>query len=242
MLDDNFIRGFRVFWKSFIRHNKWFNYDFIVIDSGLSETVKKELHNTYKKIIIRDVIKDNYKKINLKKTKESLRKTFWKLEVFRQTDYDRLIFLDMDILIMSDISELFKFDDGIIAGCKCFFVGKDMLTDDINTGVFVLNKPAIHRQIYKDLLTIAIPGSNSPDQNIINFYFKNQIKYFNKSYNIEKRVLHTRKHKHLLDNIKILHFVATKPWQKIKPNRREKQYKQLESLWLKYENSINNIN
>lgn len=232
MIDDDFMIGFRVFWKSFIEHNKWFNFDFLILDSGLSEESKKELQETYEKIKIIQVKKENYLKINMSVTSDILKKTYWKLDIFSHDEYDRLVFLDMDILVRGDIREIFQFT-GQIAGCQAYRPRSDRLTQEINSGVFVINKPAISHETYIAILDFTKKGFTMPDQAAINQFFRRK-KYLPKVYNVEKRMLHTKRHKETLNNAKIIHYVASKPWQKIKPNAREKTYRELENLWLEY--------
>lgn len=230
LIDDNFIIGMECFFKSLMKHNPWFDLEFVLLDGGLSTDGKKRVKKIYQNTRIVRIKKESYTNINLRKTHERLRKTFWKLDTFIQTDYDRLTFIDMDVLVMGDISELFNSPHGI-AGVKAYDRNRDRLVEGINSGVFTINKEYINRHTYTGLLRTARPGYSMPDQKVINRFFAGKIKYFNKSYNVEKRMLHTVEYRHLFDKIKILHFVASKPWEKVKPNELEKRYEKWERLW-----------
>lgn len=236
LMDDNFIPGFKVFWKSFLYHNEWFNDPFVIFDCGLSDESKEILKNTYDKIEIRKINKENYKNINFTKTAKKLRNTYYTFEVFN-LEFDRIIFMDMDILVLGDMSEIFNCNDNI-AGCKGYGAKKDMLSRSINSGVFVVNKKYLNEETYKGIINYSRLGFSMPDQHAINGYFAEDIKYLNKRYNVEKRMLHTKRYAKFRDPrcITCLHFVAWKPWQDktLAPNR-EKKYTTFEKLWHEWE-------
>lgn len=236
IIDDNFLIGFKVFWKSFIHFNPWFNHDFVVLDGGLSEKSKKEITDICDRVIFEEIQKDNYDIINMAKTHEKLRKTYYTFEVFR-LNYDRIVFMDMDILVLQDLSELFEYD-GMISGCKAYAAGKDRLSRGLNTGVFVINKNKQRDNVYRDIINYSKDGFSMPDQHAINGFFSEDIEYFNKKYNVEKRMLHSKKYSAFKNpnNIACLHFVAWKPWQdKSTAPKRERTYEQFERLWREWE-------
>lgn len=227
-IDSNFMPGFRVFWKSFISFNPWFDLDFIILDLGLLDKHITELKNTYKKIEIRNIKKENYENINMSMTRERLKKTYYKIDVFNQIDQKRLIFIDMDTLILGDISEIFKFK-GKFGACQIYVSRTDSFGKEINSGVFVINNTS--KKIYDGLLEIAKYGLTMTDQEAINKYFRGKVTYLSKIYNVEKRMLHSKNKKDIFNKKRILHFVASKPWERLKPNKRELMYKSLERLW-----------
>jgi lipopolysaccharide biosynthesis glycosyltransferase len=232
LMDDAFLPGALVCLKSLLHHNPGFDLTFIVLDCGLSEATKQKIKSVYPKTEFRQIQKQNYKHINTANTPVRLRNTFYTLDVFAQTDFDRLIFLDMDTLIMGDLTLLFK-ETAVFAAAQCYKRSKDVLIDEINSGVFVVNKPAISDEVYRQLLAIAPNYPESPDQQILNAAFKGRIKYLDKAFNVEKRLLHARRLSHYRDprNIRILHFVGVKPWASDEEKKREQDYTDFERLW-----------
>lgn len=234
MMDDNFMVAFRAFFKSFIYHNKGFldsGYHFVIIDVGLSSESKKEIREYYNLVIFRKPKKENYIDVNMEVTSGKLKNTYYTLDLFSYTDYDRIVFLDMDMIVFDNISELFKCN-APIAGVKCYDSKRDRLADAINAGVFVVNKMYLNDSTYENLIGIIKEGFQMPEQKTMNIYFKGILEYFNKSYNVEKRMLHTQKYKHILRNMKILHYVAKKPFQSMEGfPERESTYTILEDLW-----------
>lgn len=231
VLDDPFMPGFRVFWKSFIKHNEWFDHDFIIFNCGLSETSKQEIRDTYGKAIIKDIDYNAYKRITKGRKNGWIKPTHYTIETFKQYDYNRLVYIDMDVLILGRIKELFKCK-AEFAAVKGYKTNTDKLFPWINSGVFVLNN--VSKNAYSDLLTILIRGVNATDQGAINEYYEGKITYLDKIYNVEKRMLHSKRFREVFKNKMILHFVASKPWEKEKPTAREQRYRVLEDLWNSY--------
>lgn len=239
LLDDNFYIGFVGFWKSFIKFNSWFldgGIEFVILDNGLSKKVKTDMATFYPAIKFIPVVKDNYKHTNFSLTADRLKNTYYTLDVFGLTQYDRIVFLDMDIVVLDDIKALFDCP-APIAGCQVYSMGLDALSNGINSGVFVINKPVISTDTYKQLLAMTTKGLSMPDQKIINSFFSGKIHYLDKTYNVEKRLLHTKNLIHIRDHPKIIHFVATKPWEADKQNALEASYGEWEKIWIEYYNS-----
>ncbi len=234
LLDDNFLIGARVFLSSFLRHNPWFDHDFVVIDCGLSEESKEILLAAYPKTIFQKVNKAEYRGVKFAKTAPRLQNTYYTLEVFG-LPYDRVIFMDMDMLVMDDVSEVFRFS-GVIAGCKAYDRNRDKFLNFINTGLFVFNAVALQHVSKARLLEIAMPGHSMPDQFVINAAFKRHMQYLPKEFNVEKRMLHTREYRNFLRGVRVWHFVGAKPWQ-VHTEGLESTYREIEQLWGKeYEN------
>lgn len=236
LMDDGFFIGFVGFWKSFIHHNPWFKYDFVVLDNGISEDNKETMKEMCPTIKFRKIRKNNYRNTKFSKTHERLQATYYTLDVFSLYEYDRIVFLDMDITVLGDIKELFESKDPI-RGCKAYIPRSDYLETFINSGVFTINSDVINKQTYVALLRKSERGYTMPDQKIINGFFRDKITYFNKSFNVEKRMMHSEKYKHVFDNAKILHWVASKPWEDVKENQKEYEFLELEKVWWKYYDS-----
>lgn len=230
LLDDNFVIGLEVFFKSLMIHNKlWFDLPFIVLDLGLSSWNKRKIKNIYPNVEFRPIKKDRYSAVNFSATQPRLKNTYYTLDVFIQDDFDKLVFIDMDTLVLGDIRELFH-NHYDIAGVKAYSPRQDKLRIDINTGVFCVSKKYLNEKTYADMLNLATPGHSMPDQHVINDFFKGKMEYFNKAYNVEKRMINSENFRDTLTKIKILHFVADKPWQK----HREPGFEKFEKLWKEY--------
>lgn len=214
LLDDNFVIGFKAFVKSLKKWHPEVNYDFLIIDVGLSDENKSYMKLCYDNLVFIKPDYKNYSDVNMSKTSDVLKKTYYTLELFSFEAYERIIFFDMDMVITGDISEVLNCKEDF-AAVKGYNAKADEMRGDINSGMFVVGEKYLNQATYRALLNIAKKGFSMPDQKTINIYFKDKMKYFNKRYNVEKRMISTQKYKHITDDIRILHFIARKPWQPV---------------------------
>jgi lipopolysaccharide biosynthesis glycosyltransferase len=238
MVDDNFMMCFIAFIKSLIWSNPKLKRRFILFDVGLSEENKKICLDYYPTIEFRDPLKENYSKVNFEKTVDCLKNTFYKLDAFTLFDMEKVVFLDLDMLILNDISALFNIEQKYgLAGIKAYSKGNDRLRNDINTGVFVINKKFLNRRIYDSLIECAITGHSMPDQRVINKTLHNQILFLDKRYNCEKRMYFSNRYLgKLMRDCSVLHFVSQKPYEKNKTSINQ-GYEKLERVWWHFYNT-----
>ncbi|MBR3627697.1 MAG: glycosyltransferase family 8 protein [Elusimicrobia bacterium] len=155
--------------------------------------------------------------------------------------YDKVLYLDSDIIVCEDLTELYNTDidnlyAGVVSVYKYFFKNVLSFNDDkiiseeylarklnilnktyFNAGVLLLNlnemrKGNIQEKSFKFLF------ENYPllyqDQDILNSLFNNKIKFLDRRYNVYYR--------HFLDNkpTTVLHFAGPqKPWNSYKLNK-----------------------
>jgi len=238
LLSREMIIGFNVLMHSLLKYNKWLcekKYDIIIFDDNLKLTDRISIVTKFFEcnILFVDVMKNNYLNVKRQGTNERLVKTYYKLEMFRKVgDYERIVFMDVDMVITGDISELFTMPVEYIAGVKGYHPKEDRLHDYINSGVLVVSKNCINDKVYNDLLKMACDIERKlPDQEIINEYFKGKINFLPKIYNVEKRMEGTNNFKDVLEDKRIVHYVNYKPWENHKENEK---YPAMISLWLDY--------
>lgn len=229
MLNDDFVIGYRVMMYSLLSNNKWFDLPVVIINDGLSQRSTVEVKSLYDNVIFKDINRRMYADVNFEMTAPRLRSTYYKLDTFSYDEFDRLVFLDVDMVILRDIKPLFDCFQPFTA-VRGYDPARDCLRNDINSGVFVVNKPFIGVSTYTDLIGIAKEGHRMPDQTTVNRYFRNKIHYLEKSFNVEKRMQYSSVYRHIYLNARILHFVGEKPWQP-KTSQKEEQYKDAERKW-----------
>lgn len=230
LLDDNFVIGYKAFIKSLLKWHPKIGYDFMIIDCGLSIKSKLEIYNCYRKTYFIEPLYKNYRGIPLHKTDERLQKTYYTLDAFN-LPYDRVIFFDMDMVITGDISEVLNCSADF-AAVKGYNAKLDILRDDINSGLFVIGPKHLDGQTYEQLLKIAQRGFSMPDQKVINIFFKDKITFLPKKYNVEKRMIETQKYKDVISDIRILHFIAGKPWMEVPVD--DKKFIPYYKIWEEY--------
>jgi len=234
--DKKFKKGFDLLYKTLIYHNPTIvKHDFVLMSDEIQH---------YKNF---QVI--NCENLKIKTHIKRFEKTFNKLKVFSLDQYDRAIFLDSDIICLGDIS-LLTCDS---LSNRSLYAAKDdgvslSKRNYINSGVMVINKPLLRQSVFLELIEIAKKGfeeekrdlkGNGSDQTVINDYLRmNNINYgiLETKYNTLKRIFHH--HKEIWNKVKkeirLLHFVGEKPWQK---NRKEINYKEVDMLWKKMRNT-----
>jgi lipopolysaccharide biosynthesis glycosyltransferase len=230
LLNQKALHGFMVFAKSFFYFNKWFDYDFVIFDIDLRTIDRRGIRRIYPNVIFKKINYDNYKKINFGKTHDRLKPTFYKLETFSLFEYKRVVFLDMDTVILGNLEELFENRIKTeFAAVRGYTEKTDTLRADFNSGVFVVNNKYLNESTYKYLLKMARQGFSMPDQKVLNAYFRGAVTWLDKIYNVEKRMEYTENFTDVLKNAKIIHYVADNPWDK---NSRENlKYPKMMKIW-----------
>ena len=152
--------------------------------------------------------------------------TYTKLHIFSYEEFDKIIFLDSDLIVIKSIDHLFKDIDKDFAACDC----TPYFEHIFNSGVMVI-KPA--KKLFQDMLIKKdiLPSYDGSDQGFLNEYFKNNWEKLNIKYNCGKRIYSNQKE--MWDKIDkhVIHFVGTKPWL-----GGEKGYEELEKIWFEYFN------
>lgn len=236
-LNDNHIKLYQAFMRSFLHHNPWFCYDLVILDLGLSEESIKIIYSYYngKKIKVKKPNKDLYRDINWKATHPKLRPTYYKLDAFACSEYSKVISIDMDMIVLGDLSEVFECEEGF-AACKAYNQNADKIADSINSGLFVINAKYLNGSVHRQVIKTARRGHSMPDQKTLNKYFKNRIHYLPKKYNVEKRVFKTRTLKDLLDEVVIWHYIAEKPYEDHSNSPKEQGFDEIENIWWEWFN------
>jgi lipopolysaccharide biosynthesis glycosyltransferase len=249
--DDKFIDGARVMIYSFIRHNPWFNGKIVVLCnqtySQISLENRSRLLEIYQDIEFKEVdtsiyldLIENFKKVA---TQSQLRlvPSLFTFEIFNSCkDHDFLIYIDSDMLILDDISEVFSTDHSILAAPDAgeFRIGSNYYT--FNGGFLVLKKE-VHEMNYRQALIDhagSMKSMSLADQTIMNSFFKDEIVLLNSNYNCLKRCFPDNKFNQFKDSIKIVHYVGSKPWDPVK-SEFESKYQRIEELWKRELNLLN---
>jgi lipopolysaccharide biosynthesis glycosyltransferase len=124
---------------------------------------------------------------------------FYRFDMF-EIDCDRLVFLDLDLLVLGNISDLLNFNED-------FGAVMELDRDIFNGGVLVFNKKFLNKKTKHDLIDLANNQTWSSDQPILNEYFRKYMTPIPKKYNVL-----TCEYGRVKD-INILHYIGSKkPW------------------------------
>jgi lipopolysaccharide biosynthesis glycosyltransferase len=135
--DKEFLISCSVMIKSFIDNNPWFSEDIVILSDELDEKDINYLKSIYNKTFLKEA-----KSVNLKNNfYNHMLKTYIKFQIFDlcKNDYDRVVFIDSDCLIMGDLKELFLINAPFSA-CSELDPNHAEKKVDFNTGVMVINK------------------------------------------------------------------------------------------------------
>lgn len=240
--DDQFIYGTSVLLHSFQKNNKWFNGDIIIFYDELS-TDSIKLLKIFENIRLVKISKKLRSCLNNLVTKypqyKNSFKRFYSTEIFRLSDYEKILFLDSDMIVLKDVSEILLFNSDFLAcsdACEYFGEVRDRASflkikvedpdkencflKSFNSGLLLIPNKYLNKKVYNDLINLTIhtkwENLKMPhtDQYIYNHYFENDVNYLPSEYNVivpkAEKILKSSGIK--MDDIKILHFVGHKPW------------------------------
>jgi lipopolysaccharide biosynthesis glycosyltransferase len=216
---DDYLPGVLALKKSLFLYNS--NIDFVVLTTKmLSNKALKILKSVNCKIkIVEDIENPSIENID-----KSTFNHYTKLRVFEMIEYIKIIFLDADLIVCSNIETLFSAQhmSSVIAG--------GLITEnkwsDLNGGLLVI-EPSI--QLFKKMLAAVsyLPSSDKSDQGFLHSFYKNwpQNKklHLDHKFNVPIQYLDTYCkefnyrfsyiEKELVTNIAVLHFWGpVKPW------------------------------
>jgi lipopolysaccharide biosynthesis glycosyltransferase len=241
----DFVPGTLVLIHSFLKHNPWFDGDIVIICDSL-EDEQKQLSRIFPKVIFKKPGDDLLLRIghlcrNLPKLLPK-RQRFYSIEAFNLKGYDKLLFFDGDMLVTSNLSEIFEQQTELMACSDNPYDKQDRIRDRVtfkrlpsdetagnpqilaktfNAGFMVVDKRFLNNETYQSLkLLINIDifrkiKTHNTDQVVLNLVFDGKVTFLPAGYNLilsQSPELIETK-KLSPDEIKILHFTGKyKPW------------------------------
>ena len=191
----------------------------VIVPTNLSDKTKQLISQRDIQLIELDpvVIDDNLLQQNLEKNWNN---TFFKLSVFNLTQFDKVVYLDLDMIIKRNIDELFE-----APHMSCVAAGKCIHPDwtRLNSGIMVI-EPS--NKLFEDMLMCSSDackdrisnGLGFGDQDIINYYYPDwsncEDLHLSEVYNSMSSCIEELSRLYGYDNLKVLHYIdSTKPWQ-----------------------------
>ena len=185
----------------------------VTVDSVSSDSIT-ELKTVYDDIILVQQIK-NKKPANLYvMNRPDLVSTFTKIELWKQTQYKRIVYLDADMVVLRAPNELLKMDTQFAA------VPDIGWPDCFNSGMMVLNP---NMGDYFSLLALAQRGISfdGADQGLLNMHFRDWERLsFTYNCTPSGNYQYVPAYRHFSSSINAVHFIgADKPWTLGRENR-----------------------
>ena len=209
---EDFIPGMKIFLKSLITHNKLEIPYLIFVEKNFKKENKESLLKIYKNIEFKYFDKLKYKK-NLRFSYNWSLTPACRFEIFLLSEYDKVIYLDTDMLCRGDISLLFNCNHDF-----CAVINQKMTEADekilnfnggFNAGLMVIGKKYLTEENYNEAISLLTKFKWHGNQGVFNKIFKN------KTYKLPEEYLETTENLNLntLKTAKIIHFVGKKkPW------------------------------
>ena len=152
--------------------------------------------------------------------------TFTKLRIFEVYNYERLAYLDADCVVMDNIDELFNSEEILVAPDW----GNSMLSQDFNSGMIAFSPSRLLKERIFGLIE-NMPSNDGGDQGFLNEALRNKVTFVHPTFNTLKRLLKTSPTFINLEDVRVLHYVGNKPWDK---RRDSLAYASLNRLWYEY--------
>jgi len=258
--DDSFIQGTEVLFYTFLKYNPWFEGDLIILENDLSSKCKKAL-SYFPNLIYHSIGKELLNRIKILTFYlphyQSIQRRFYSLEVFNLSNYQKILFLDSDMLFKGNIHTLFSKNSSnlIVVPDYQYFLNKkreklsylpiheekEEKTKEylygFNSGMMMINVKNLSPNTYFSLLKLLNPiiykevQTAHTDQYLLNHFFHNHTSFVSSKYNF---LLHAKKAIEQKENptfeeIILIHYSKkTKPWSK-----KESPEDKYQQLWLK---------
>jgi lipopolysaccharide biosynthesis glycosyltransferase len=229
-VDNNYLPGFEVLFKSMLLNNPWFDHDFIVYYDDLTVESVERISLLYPKFVWRRINGAHYSSYEKgDNTNYLVEKAYYILEAFRERGYDRLVTLDVDMVVLGDIEHLATTDAAFTAVPQLF---QSRGGWRINSGVMSFDRSAMSDDFVQRMDKIGRAGAydlERHDQGVLSAVLDGKYTKLDSRYNLVKRAV--KREQLPPEDTRIFHFTgSTKPW-----SGGEVDYAAVEALWAQYD-------
>ncbi|MER5793428.1 glycosyltransferase [Streptomyces sp. NPDC001980] len=227
-VDENYLPGFLVLLRSLALSNPGVCEDFVVLYDDLRPASIAKIRALHPRIVLQRVNDTHYDSyVKGDQDNYLVRKAYFILDIFRLRDYDTVITLDTDMVVLGGLGELLELREGL-AAVPQFFYGQHKL----NSGLLVIQKEYLSDEFCAKIDKAGRSGEyelDKHDQGILNAVLDGDFVRLDAKYNFVKRRLSGDLP--VPEDTKILHFTGRhKPWQ-----GGEAGYAQAEDRWREFE-------
>ncbi|NNE99294.1 MAG: hypothetical protein HKN25_09780 [Pyrinomonadaceae bacterium] len=209
---DSFVPGTLVMIYSFLKHNKGFTGDIVIICDELSVQSREFLSDLYEKISFLEVseqLKDRVGRITRVFPEFAKKKArYYSIEAVRLSDYKKVLFCDSDFLFRRSIEDLFELPNPLIAcGDGFHYQGRErewpvpvddqgsaenrtaLYSNTWSSGLILIDETFLTGETYDGLLALVdhrmyeTHRTELTDQMIFNIFFSGQQHLVSAKYN-----------------------------------------------------------
>jgi lipopolysaccharide biosynthesis glycosyltransferase len=229
-VDEVYLPGFLTLLRSLALTNPTLCVDYLVLFDELTPESVSAIHRLHPGIHLRRVDAEHYDAfVKGDRTNYLVRKAYFSLDAFRVRDYDTLIVLDTDMVVLDDISPLLDVREGRGAVEQYFH---NDAGGKLNSGLLVLNPEVLNDEFVARIDAVGVAGDyelDKHDQGILNAVLDGGFVRLDQRYNFVKRRLSGN-----LDvppEVAVLHFTGQhKPW-----HGGEVGYDKAQEVWASYD-------
>lgn len=191
-----------------------FSHDIVIFyDTFFIELeVYKKKYNDLN-IILKQIDCEKYKDIKWTiHTRDWEVNPFYRFEIFGLSQYNKILYLDIDIVILGDLNDIFKIEGDFCA------VELAKVTNlayvpfgqrGFNAGVMLIGKKYLTKDVQLDLINLSKNGVYNGNQKPLNFYFSGKVNFLDYKFNLTTDLL-SQEH---IEQAKIIHYIGQqKPW------------------------------
>jgi lipopolysaccharide biosynthesis glycosyltransferase/polysaccharide pyruvyl transferase WcaK-like protein len=211
-VDRNYLRGFEVLVQSLLINNPWIEAPLVVLHSELGPAEIERISALYPRIVFVEVDADRYR--GYAKGDQSnylVEKAYYILDAFRLRGYQRVVTLDVDMVVIGDIHHLVE-TEAPFAACPQLFDSLDGLR--LNSGVMSFDSTFMSDEFEDRIDRIGRDGSyelDRHDQGVLSVALGGEYEHLPREYNLVKRAMPPGEP--VPPSTKILHFTGRfKPW------------------------------
>lgn len=240
----DFLPGSLVMVYSFLKYNDWYKGDFVFIIEKDDDIIYEQTKFFNRIRFVKagnKLVKNALIRKEMNKGQKMFPARFFSIETFNIKGYDKLLYLDSDILITGNLLSLFALNVKMACvGDAIHYKGKwrhaptyskrdpnpgedlsSFWNDNFNSGVLLLDQSMINSRYYKDMVEMIHPDKHPVqvarlhDQIIHNIYLRGQYQLVSAKYNFRMGIAAEIYQK---DGVKItdaliIHYTARrKPW------------------------------
>jgi lipopolysaccharide biosynthesis glycosyltransferase len=228
-VDEVYLPGFLTLLRSLALTNPTLCLDYVVLFDDLTPASVSAIHRLHPRVRFRRVETERYDDfVKGDRTNYLVRKAYFSLDAFRIRDYDTVIVLDTDMVVLGDVSPLLDVREGIGAVEQFFYNDTGA---KLNSGLLVLNRDVLNDEFEALIDSTGRSGDyelDKHDQGILNAVLDGRFVRLDQRYNFVKRRLSGD-----LDvppDVAVLHFTGQhKPW-----TGGEVGYDKAQAVWQSY--------
>lgn len=208
--DENYLPGFLALLRSMALTNPGVCEDFVVLYDDLRPASVAKIRALHPRIVLRKVRTDHYADFVKGDPHNYLvRKAYFILDVFQLRQYDTVITLDTDMVVLDRLDELLTLRTGLGAVAQYFDE-----QDKLNSGLLVIQRDYLTDAFCARIDEIGRSGDydlDKHDQGILNALLGGDFVRLDARYNFVKRRLSGNRP--VPDDVAVLHFTGRhKPW------------------------------